>query len=197
MLLNTLEIETSHRSGVLEIFKNKKNNNMNNLTQSQKEIIAKLTNEFETLNKSTESNLSSLLDINALLGELYADKKRRKEIEVSNIAYMRKLHQTANHYAYELHKFVIKANIGVWVKEYDDCCAINLGTLDHKYYQIQIMLNPQSQWTSFKSKIEGLHEYLNESKIEFGRYEYNNLESLMKSEAFINELKQLIIYIND
>lgn len=180
---------------------------MNTLTQTQKDIIANLTNEFKLLNGNPTKPLNELMDIGALMSDLNNDKKQRKEIELSNEAHLLKLKETATNYSTQLCDLLRDANLVAWIKHHSVNSTIYIGTwydLENEYRwheAFRIEVGVKSKTTYFKSKIPPIGEYIDGCSISFyydeNHFEYvSSMEELLSNKYFISRIKNIIASAN-
>jgi hypothetical protein len=175
---------------------------MKNLTQTQKDILANLTNEFESLNKPSQ-DLSNVLDIGGLLSALKNDKKRREEIVASKPVRIACLHETADKYVAQLNNLFAGSNVYIWVRKTAYDASIYFGT-EYEYntkphYVFSVSINPNIQDVYFDSQIENIREYLEGCYIGIHSNQeakITTIEEMLQNKIFISTITKLIATAN-
>lgn len=176
---------------------------MNQLTDVQQKIIIDIKKEFVKINEQkSKLRSSSLIDFNKIYSERDADIEKRDNIETNN-ALLRKVYSdllnstidSLNESVSDYGLICVKSNCTR--KDYYSCYIkiANPKLAEAINYNIEIYIPMEYSTIYFKSKIDSISEIYPPSGFKFGVYKFDDIQTLCKTDTFIEKIKYLLLII--
>ena len=175
------------------------------LTKTQTKIISDIEKEFNRINQEKKTiKGGNLLKIDTLLTQKREDMERRNEILISNNAKERLYYELLENTANRLDEEFMELNYRAWTignKIFIDSESVynkQMSGTDKSVskFCIRIGLSQSSEWTTFKSGIDGISKITEIDGFYLADESYarnhRTLEDLTSNSTFVNKVQRII-----